>query len=277
MVAEAVSEGGRPDDVARRRAHMPEGTSAILDTRSLETGNRRLAALLRPGLSVLDVGCGTGAITRGIAEAVGPQGRVVGVDVNASMIDKARAAHSGVPGLSFDVADVHALPAVSAFDIVTASRVLQWLADPGAALRAMAAAAKPGGRVVVLDYNHEKAAWTPELPPSMRRFYTAFLTWRAAAGMDNAIADHLRDLFARAGLDELVTTDQHEVARRGDGDFETRAGIWAAVAAMRGHQMVADGAISEAGRQAAEADYLAWLRAGASHVQYLLAVEGVRP
>jgi ubiquinone/menaquinone biosynthesis C-methylase UbiE len=256
---------------------MPEGASAILDTRSLETGNRRLAALLRLGLSVLDVGCGTGAITRGIAEAVGREGRVVGVDVNASMIEKARAAHAGVPGLSFEVADVHALPSAGAFDIVAASRVLQWLADPGAALRAMTAAAKPGGRVLVLDYNHEKAAWTPEPPSSMRRFYSAFLAWRAAAGMDNAIADHLRDLFASAGLDDVVTTDQHDVARRDDGDFETRAGIWAAVAATRGHQMVADGAISEPERRAAEADYRAWLRAGAaSHVQYLLAVEGVR-
>ena len=55
-----VTEG----DVARRRAHMPEGTTAILDARSLATAHRRLAALLSPGLAVLDVGCGTGAITR---------------------------------------------------------------------------------------------------------------------------------------------------------------------------------------------------------------------
>ncbi len=170
---------------------MPEGASAILDTRSLGTGNRRLAALLHPGLSVLDVGCGTGAITRGIAEAVGHQGRVVGVDVNASMIEKARAAHGSVPGLSFEVADVHTLPSGGAFDIVAA--------------------------------------------------------------------------------------DQHEVSQRADPDFEMRAGIWAAVAATRGHQMVADGAIRERERDAAEADYRAWLRDSAeSHVQYLLAVEGVR-
>jgi hypothetical protein len=112
----------------------------------------------------------------------------------------------------------------------------------------------------------------------MRGFYAAFLAWRAAAGMDNAIADHFGNLFARAGLGDLVTTDQHEITRHGDADFETRAGIWAAVATTRGHQMVADGAISEPERRAAEADYWAWLRAvGVSHVQYLLAVEGVRP
>jgi ubiquinone/menaquinone biosynthesis C-methylase UbiE len=279
MVAEAGSgaDGGSSQDLACRRARMPEGSSAILDTRTLATANRRLAMLLRPGLSVLDIGCGTGAITRGIAEAVGREGRVVGVDVNASLIEQARTAHRGVPALSFEVADVHALPSAGAFDIVAASRVLQWLAEPGAALRAMAAAAKPGGRVVVLDYNHEKAAWTPESPLSMRRFYSAFLAWRAAAGMDNAIADHLRDHFFRAGLADVTATDQHEITRRGDADFEVRTGIWAAVAATRGHQMVADGAISEPERWAAETDYLAWLREDAeSHVQYLLAVEGVR-
>ena len=49
-----VAEGDASNDVARRRAHMPEGTGAILDTRSLATDHRRLAALLRPGLAVLD-------------------------------------------------------------------------------------------------------------------------------------------------------------------------------------------------------------------------------
>jgi SAM-dependent methyltransferase len=263
--------------VARRRAHMPDGTTAILDTRSLATAHRRLAQLLRPGLSVLDVGCGTGAITRGMAEAVGRDGRVVGVDVNGAMIEKARATHAEVPSLSFEVASADALPFEGVFDIVTAARVLQWLADPASAVRAMTAAARRGGRVIVLDYNHEKAVWTPEPPATLRRFYAAFLDWRAAAGMDNTIADHLPDLFAAADLTEIAATDQHEVARRGDPDFETRARIWAEVAASRGHQMVADGALSEAERRAAEIDYRAWLRHDArSHALYLRAVEGVR-
>jgi hypothetical protein len=114
------------------------------------------------------------------------------------------------------------------------------------------------------------------VPESVRRFYAAFLRWRQLAGMDNALADHLPEMFQRAGLREVVVTDEHETARRGDADFETRAGIWAAVAATRGHQMVGDGAISEAERQAAEADCRAWLRDGQSHFLYLRAVEGVR-
>ena len=271
-------ESSVTDDVARRRAHMPEGTNAVLNTRSLAASHRRLAELLRPGMRVLDVGCGTGAITRGIAEAVGSGGRVVGIDVNPGLIEEARQTHGGVPGLTFAVGDVHRMPYRDAFDIVTAARVLQWLADPAGALRAMVGAARPGGRVVVLDYNHERIAWTPEPPVSMRAFYAAFLRWRAEAGMDNAIADHLAELLAASGLTEVAVSPQHETTRGDDGDFETHAGIWAEVAATRGRQMVVDGAISEPERATAEADYRAWVADGAQALtMYLLAVEGVRP
>ena len=57
-----------PQDPARHRAHMPEGSSGILNARSLVTAHRRLAELLQPGMTVLDVGCATGAITQGIAD-----------------------------------------------------------------------------------------------------------------------------------------------------------------------------------------------------------------
>ena len=73
----------------RSRAHMPEGTQKILNARSLEQAHVRLAQLLREGHKVLDVACGTGAITQGIAEAVSEQGQVVGVDVNPQLIQVA--------------------------------------------------------------------------------------------------------------------------------------------------------------------------------------------
>jgi SAM-dependent methyltransferase len=265
-------------DIAVHRAAMPHGTTVILDTRSLAMDHRRLAELLVPGLAVLDVGCGTGAITRGIAEAVGPGGQVVGIDVNAGFIDEARRRHAGVRHLSFDVADVRALRRSATFDVVNASRVLQWLAQPQTALDAMVAATRPGGRVVVLDYNHEKIVWGPTPPASMLRFYDAFRSWRAEAGMDNAIADHLAARFADAGLESIVVSAEHETTRRGEPDFAIRAGIWTDVAATRGHQMVADGAIDEVTRARAETEYRRWIAGSAqSQTMYLLAVDGRRP
>ena len=265
------------NEVARHRAEMPEGTHAILDTRSLATDHRRLAELLAPGMSVLDVGCGTGAITRGIADAVGSEALVVGIDVTAGFIEEATRRHAGVRHLTFALADVYTFATERRFDVVTTARVLQWLNRPDAAVRAMTSLARPGGRVVVLDYSHEKIAWDPTPPASMRRFYAAFLAWRAEAGMDNLVADHLEPMLEGAGLEAIHVSAQHETAERGDPDFARRAGIWADVAATRGHQMVADGAVDEPTRAAAEREYREWVATKAERqTMYLLAVDGAR-
>lgn len=80
---------------------MPGAAASILTARALATAHRRLAELLEPGARVLDVGCGTGAITRGMAEAVGPTGRAAGVDRHVVLIEKAHALHRSTPGLWF--------------------------------------------------------------------------------------------------------------------------------------------------------------------------------
>src|SRR5690606_39145472 len=144
------------DDLAKRRAQMPEGTNRILSARSLASDHRRLYQLLEPGQAVLDAGCGNGAITAGILERVIPGGRVVGVDVNPRLIDEANRRYGGDPRLTFRAGDIYDLEFRSEFDIVTCARVLQWLSRPRAALDSLIRAAVSGGRVLVLDYNHEK-------------------------------------------------------------------------------------------------------------------------
>ncbi len=261
-----------------RRIPAYAGGPSVLHTRFLATGHRRLAELLRPGLSVLDVGCGPGAITRGIAEAVVPGGRAVGADLNERLVEEARRTHVGVLGLTFEVCDVYDLPYREEFDIVTAARVLQWLARPLDALRMMVRVAKPGGRVMVLDYNHARTSHTPEPPSTMRAFHAAFLRWRTEAGLDNAIADHLAGMFASAGLRDVVEIPQLEITRRGDPDFRIRAGIWAETAAFHGPSMVEDGVLTEQERAAAEADYRQWVATQAqSQSLHLVSVEGFRP
>src|SRR5258708_1068164 len=101
----------------------------ILGRRTLERDHRHLAGLLRPGLSVLDAGCGTGAITAGIARAVGPAGRVVGVDRNEELLAVARSEHAAIANLRFEARDATELPYGAEFDVVTAARVLQWIGN----------------------------------------------------------------------------------------------------------------------------------------------------
>ena len=265
------------DPLVAHRAHMPAGTERFLDLRSLATAHRRLAELLAPGMDVLDVGCGTGAITEGIAQAVAPAGRVVGLDVNAELIAHARPRAARQPNLSFQVADIVLLAHdPRRFDIVTAARLLLWLADPAVALRAMARAARPGGLLVVLDYNLHRTLWEPSPPDSVHQFYSAFLRWRADAGMSNEMADHLPRLFTELGLGEIRSTPQLEIAHREDHDFDVRLALWGQVIATRGHQLVRDRFLEESLRARAEADFQEWAR---SHAQrqtlWLAATEGV--
>lgn len=106
----------------------------------------RLAAPLvdlldpRPGERILDVGCGTGELTRAIAER---GARVLGVDASPSMIEQARRAH---PGLEFRVADAREMRFDAPFDAVFSNAALHWIRPPEAAAARIREALRPGGR-----------------------------------------------------------------------------------------------------------------------------------
>jgi hypothetical protein len=90
----------------------------------------------------------------------------------------------------------------------------------------MARAVKPGGAVVVLDYNHDRNSWIPDPPPEFVRFYAAFLAWRASHGWGNDIADRLPEIFQAAGLIDIAVVQSDEVSERGARDFVADGAIW---------------------------------------------------
>ena len=253
----------------------------ILNRRTLKRDHRRLAELLRGGLAVLDVGCGTGAITADIAKVVGPSGMVVGIDRDAANLAIARENHSGIAHLTFESGDILSLDArpdfAHRFDIVTAARTLQWISDIGRAVRNMKKAAKLGGRIIALDYNLEDTRWEPEPPASFRNFYAAFLTWRAANRWDNRMADHLPALFQSAGVAEIEIHSCDEITQRGDPDFfdAYSSGIWLYVIQTLGPRLADAGVLPEAERRRAETEYDQYLRATLRRqIHSLSAVEG---
>lgn len=264
-------------NIAQNRAELSGKLTSVLDSRTLQKSHKRLNEMLTEGITVFDVGCGTGAITRGIAEKVGPSGHVVGIDNNPDFIDKARQSYTGIPGLTFEIGDIYNLDYEGQFDIVTSSRVLIWLSNPLKALEEMKSAVKIGGRILIADYNHEKITWDPQPPPSMLSFYSTYLKWRSDAGMNNSIADHLADMFQQVCFKEIFVTPQHEVIKRSDLDFESRIGIWADTASSRGPQMERDGFITEMEYRNSEREYREWMIQDAQYLKmYMLAVEGVK-
>ena len=108
---------------------------------------------LQEGATILDVGCGTGQDTQDLAQAVGPSGRVVGIDSSATMLEaaRARAAHLQRP-VEYVLADATQLPfADASFDACQASRVFGHLREPDRALAEMVRVARPEARIVVAD------------------------------------------------------------------------------------------------------------------------------
>ncbi len=100
------------------------------------------AAFLLPHLTedanVLDVGCGPGTITAGLADRV-PRGHVTGVDASEQVVEQARELAGDRPNLDFTTGDVYALDYPDdTFDVVLAHQILQHLSDPVLALREMA-------------------------------------------------------------------------------------------------------------------------------------------
>lgn len=196
--------------------------------------------MLRPDMSVLDVGCGTGAITYGIAKAVGEAGRVVAIDRDAVLIENAREAYP-LPNLEFEIRDAASLTYRAEFEIATAARTLQWISDPAAALLKMTRAVKPRGAIVILDYNHVANSWEPEPPAAFQTFYQGFLAWRDANHWDNRMAEHLPGLLRDAGLVEIETHNQDEVIGREDPDHERHFDVWRYVIESLGDQLVNGG------------------------------------
>jgi SAM-dependent methyltransferase len=105
-------------------------------------------AAVTEGARVLDVGCGAGATTLALGRLVGPEGRVLGVDVSAPLLDLARQAAEGLTQVAFTEADASAgtLPQ-GAFDLMFSRFGVMFFTDPTAAFTQLARALRPGGRL----------------------------------------------------------------------------------------------------------------------------------
>ena len=133
-------------------------------------GRWRRAAVRAAGLSrggtVLDVACGTGKLTAALAGAVGPEGRVAGVDISTAMLDEARRAFGELSGVEFRPGNALALAFEDgSFDAATIAFGLRNLASFEDGFREMARVVRSGGRLVCLELSVPR-------PRFMGRFYT---------------------------------------------------------------------------------------------------------
>ncbi|MDW5290202.1 class I SAM-dependent methyltransferase [Formosa sp. PL04] len=234
-----------------------QAATKIFDNRSLEVDYRTLKPFLKEGMSVLDVGCGTGSISKDIANSIGKSGKVTGIDNTAKFIESGKETYKNIPNLNLLHTDLFDFQTTEKFDLITSARTLQWLSNPKAALLKMKSLLKPNGSISILDYNHNNLEWNPEPPTSMKVFYKTFLEWRKDAGMNNGIADDLPELMKEIGMVniEKINSDEHYEKHR--TDFKSKVGIWSKVAGSV--QIVQEGYLNDNLRLKAIEEYNEWV------------------
>ncbi|MGH9883566.1 MAG: class I SAM-dependent methyltransferase [Pyrinomonadaceae bacterium] len=159
--------------------------TAIMAVRTAQSHAAFFLPQLKPGMSVLDCGCGPGTITIGFAELVAP-GHVVGTEIEESQVALARvnAAKRNVSNARFEQADIYALPFEGAsFDAVFISAVLGNLREPVRGLREAYRVLKPGGVIGVKEFDHGGDLFYP-LDPALKQYNDCYRRLRSENGHD---------------------------------------------------------------------------------------------
>jgi SAM-dependent methyltransferase len=163
--------------------------------------------------SVLDVGAGLGQMTRTLARAVGPGARVVGVERDPRQLAEAerQAAAAGEAGqVELRQGAAESLPLRTdewgTFDLAHARFLLEHVPDPLAVVRQMVAAVRPGGRIALLDDDHDVLRLWPDPEPGLLRAWEVYWRSYARAGCDPLVGRRLPGLLQEAGAPAVRIT-----------------------------------------------------------------------
>ncbi len=186
---------------------------------------------LTGGESVLEIGCGTGALTAPVAEAIGEGGRLVAVDISEPMLGAARqrVVERGLRNVTLSHGDAQVFEfEPAAFDLATSRMGVMFFADPAAAFRNIKGALKPGGRLVFACWAPlaENRHWLisydialhhlgpPAPPPTHEPGPLAF-----------GDPDYIRGFLAAAGFAEITVDRAHPTIIGGSPEEEARQAL----------------------------------------------------
>ncbi len=245
--------------------------------------DRCLAQLaLRGGERILDVGAGLGQLTRAMARAAGVA--AIGVERSAEQLAgaRARALEAGEAALvDFRAGEAGALPLAPAelgtFDVVHARFLLEHVADPLQVVQGMVRAARPGGRVVLCDDDHDLLRLHPE-PPGVRAAWDAFIRSYDRNGNDPFVGRRLPALLHAAGASPRQITWVFFGACAGDPTFPHYVANLAHNLLGAAASIAATGALDQPALEAAVRALEVWGQRPDAAIWYGMAwAEGVKP
>ncbi len=187
-IGEGTVDRARLEDLAKL---LRPSTLTLLDRVGVE-----------PGIACLDVGFGTGDVAFELARRVGPEGTVVGVDIDEVRVEEARkeATRLGLPNTEFRVADLRTMSSLQPrFDLVYSRFVLDHLANPDRVIATMSSHLRPGGVLIAECTDYTGWYCYPELPAFDRALEIMSELRRQAGGLPD-IGIRLPVLFLDAGL-----------------------------------------------------------------------------
>lgn len=191
---------------------------------------------IQPGDHVLDLGCGPGLWSQLLADAVGPSGRIVGIDFDNYLLAYAgkitRESHPGhdISFRQMDFSDIGELD--ETFDVVFFSNCFCYLPDPSAMVERMKQTARPGGRIIGRNWDGEPFLLSP-MDVGLLSLVQHHLVRATEDRSEGAPLDHYFDhyfgrkmpgMFRRQGF-RHVTCDTHVIERSGPADSDLAAYI----------------------------------------------------
>jgi len=158
---------------------------------------------------VLEVGCGNGSMSAWMADYIAPDGQIVALDLDLSLVDNVRA-----PGVEFRQGDIVTGPIHPGdFDFVTARAVLHHVADANAATANLVASLTPGGAILLIEPDFLPVSVAE--PIEVRTFWSGWLAWSRERGIDYHIGRTLAPRLAADGLKEIEGTAETAIYNGG--------------------------------------------------------------
>jgi len=193
-----------PEDISKKVGYTDEEMGAVPSGSNLGLGcgNPIALASIKEGETILDLGSGAGFDCFLASNKVGPEGKVIGVDMTAEMVAKARdnALKGGYKNVEFRLGEIEKLPVEdNTIDLVISNCVINLVPDKEQAFREAFRVLKPGGRLMVSDI-----VLTKELPDFVKKSIKAYIGCVSGAMMKSRYLDAIKE----AGFKDVTVIDE---------------------------------------------------------------------